>query len=48
LRHEHRPNTIEIAESFHLQAGKITNITALMVMLPYGQPQGWPVPGAGG
>jgi hypothetical protein len=38
------PNTIEIAESFHLQAGKITNITALMVMLPYGQPQGWPVP----
>jgi hypothetical protein len=42
------PNTIEIAESFHLQGGKITHITALMVMLPYGQPQGWPVPGAGG
>jgi hypothetical protein len=42
------PNTIEIAESFHLHGGKITHITALMVMLPYGQPQGWPVPGAGG
>jgi hypothetical protein len=41
------PNTIEIAESFHLQGGKITHITALMVMLPYGQPQGWPMPGAG-
>jgi hypothetical protein len=37
------PNTIEIAESFHLHGGKITHITALMVMLPYGQPQGWPV-----
>ena len=34
------PNTIEIAESFHLHAGKITHITALMVMLPYGQPHG--------
>jgi hypothetical protein len=37
------PNTIEIAESFHLHEGKITHITALMVMLPYGQPPGWPV-----
>jgi hypothetical protein len=41
------PNTIEIAESFHLHEGKITHITALMVMLPYGQPQGWPVPDQG-
>jgi hypothetical protein len=41
------PNTIEIAESFHLHEGKITHITALMVMLPYGQPQGWPAAGQG-
>lgn len=36
------PNSIGIFETFKVQAGKITHITAQMVILPYGQPPGWP------
>ena len=38
------PNSIGIFETFKVQAGRITHITAQMVILPYGQPPGWPVP----
>jgi hypothetical protein len=38
------PNSIGIFETFKVQGGRITHITAQMVILPYGQPPGWPVP----
>jgi hypothetical protein len=31
-----------MTESFRIRGGKITHITAQMVMLPYRQPTGWP------
>jgi hypothetical protein len=37
------PNTIGIFESFKVQGGKITHITAQMVILPYRQGPGWPL-----
>jgi hypothetical protein len=38
------PNSMAMTESFRIRGGKITHITAQMVMLPYRQPPGWPVP----
>jgi len=38
------PNSMAMTESFRIRGGKITHITAQMVMLPYRQPTGWPVP----
>jgi hypothetical protein len=38
------PNSMAMTESFRIRGGKITHIIAQMVMLPYRQPTGWPVP----
>jgi hypothetical protein len=38
------PNSMAMTESFRIRGGKITHIIAQMVMLPYRQPPGWPVP----
>lgn len=38
------PNSMAMTESFRIRDGKITHITAQMVMLPYRQPTGWPAP----
>jgi hypothetical protein len=38
------PNSMAMTESFRIRGGKITHIVAQMVMLPYRQPTGWPVP----
>ena len=38
------PNSMAMTESFRIRDGKITHIVAQMVMLPYRQPTGWPVP----
>lgn len=35
------PNSMAMTESFRIRGGKITHITAQMVMLPYRQPTGW-------
>ena len=37
------PNSMAMTESFRIRGGKITLLVAQMVMLPYGQPTGWPV-----
>lgn len=37
------PNSMAMTEAFRIRGGKITHITAQMVMLPYRQPTGWPV-----
>lgn len=36
------PNSMAMTEAFRIRGGKITHITAQMVMLPYRQPTGWP------
>jgi hypothetical protein len=38
------PNSMAMTESFRIRGGKITHITAQMVMLPYRQPTGWAGP----
>ena len=38
------PNSMAMTEAFRIRGGKITHITAQMVMLPYRQPTGWPAP----
>ena len=39
------PNTIGVFEAFKVRSGRIANITAQMISVPYRQPPGWPVEG---